>query len=145
MIFIYNRGSNTKREREREIVNKKNFNQSFPPDKSPFFFQTSTVFHRRPCRGSMKFMGTSQMAPWPGGFLRFRDVPRLFCKGYLQPIQWVWKIGKYVKNIQWFSNGVHAMWRIQDFLADLWLYPFESPGLDRLDSSKGVYNMMSPI
>jgi hypothetical protein len=85
------------------------------------------------------------MAPWPGGFLRFRDVPRLFCKGYLEPIQWVWKIGKYVKNIQWFSNGVHAMWRIQDFLADLWLYPFESPGLDRLDSSKGVYNMMSPI
>jgi hypothetical protein len=85
MIFIYNRGSNTKR--EREIVNKKNFNQSFPPDKSPFFFQTSTVFHRRPCRGSMKFMGTSQMAPWPGGFLRFRDVPRLFCKGYLEPIQ----------------------------------------------------------
>lgn len=77
--FIY--GSNTKR--EREIVNKKNFNQSFPPDKS-LFFQTSTVFLRRPCRGSMKFMGTSRMAPWLGGFLRLRDVPRLFCKGYLQ-------------------------------------------------------------
>jgi len=41
---LYMEATPREREREREIVNKKNFNQSFPPDKSLFFFSNIDSF-----------------------------------------------------------------------------------------------------